>query len=134
MNATFLTVAVTVSAAVVIAVFGARWHVVRDRRTLWAIVRNVLAERRYTSIGLAGALVYGVVYLVPGGRVVYFYERLLFNLTASGVLFAVLTAFLIAIVLALFAYTLDLWGLTQAKKGTWGIAGTLFAMVISFCP
>ncbi len=133
-NSVYLTLAACWLAAVVIAMACARWHVVRDRAALWAITRNVLAERRYALVGVAGALLYGLVYFVLGGRVVYFYERLLFNVTGTGLVIGILSALLIGVMLALFAYNLQVLGLLQSKKGAWGVAGTLFAVVVSFCP
>ncbi len=134
MDPTRLTLTIAILAAALLAAVCWRWNVVQDRQTLWAVTRTVLSTRRFALIGTAGALAYLAFYFILGGRVVYFYERLLFNVTASGVLLALLSAFLIAILLALFAYTLATLGMLESKKGSWGIAGVLLAMVVSFCP
>jgi CBS domain containing-hemolysin-like protein len=129
-----LYVVVSLLTVAVIAAAGIRLKVVQDREMFWAIIQQAVTTRRDAVVGVIALVIYSVVYLVLGNHVHLFYGRLIFTVTPGVVLVLIVSALLVGILFALFSYNLRTLGLTQGKKGTWGVVGSLLAVAVSFCP
>lgn len=111
-----------------------RWQVVQNREMFWSITKQALTTRRDLIVGIAALVMYLLVYLVLGNHVHWFYGRLIFTLTAWTAIVAMVSAILVGVLFAVFSYNWRTLGLSKGKTGAWGVLGTMFALVISFCP
>ncbi len=134
MDTVFFTLAISAVTAAVVFAVGWKLYVWRDRSIIWAAVRGALAVRSNVVVGVIAALVYLFIYFVSGNRVHYFYGRVIWTTNPGEIITSIVSAVLVALVLAFFLESLRQLGLTQSKKGVWGVAGTLAAVIVSFCP
>jgi hypothetical protein len=137
MNTTLLTVGLSLFAAGVISLAGLRLNVFRDRRVFWTILGNALGEKVPVLVGLGAMLVYLAVFLIFGGeagRVHLLYGRWIFTITSADILVAILVTPLVGLSMGLFVYSARHLGLVRTGQGGVGLAGTLLAVVASFCP
>ncbi len=134
MDTLVFAVGVSGLTGIVVWAFGMRLKVWQSRHTFLKITRDALTTRTNALAGIIGVLGYLVIYFGLGNRVHYFYNRLIFTVTAPEAILAILSALLVGLLFALFVASLKQLGLTESKKGGWGVAGTLFAVLVSFCP
>ena len=106
----------------------------QDRQMFWRLVRDALSARVNVVTGIVGMLIYLVTYLVLGNHVRYFYGRLIWAISLSEIVLAVLSALLIGLVFVLFPYSLKKLGIIKSQKSGWGVVGTILAVIVSFCP
>lgn len=122
-----LTIIITIAVAIKLKAW-------QNRQMFWLLIREASASRFNIVIGLIGMLIYLVTYLVLGNHIHYFYNRLIWTGTFAETALAVVSALLVGLVFALFPYSLKKLGIIKSQKGGWGIIGTIFAVVVSFCP
>ncbi len=134
MDTVIFTLIISALTAAVVFAVGWKVYVWRDRSMIWAAVRNALAVRSNVAVGIIAGLIYLFIYFVPGNRVHYFYGRAIWTTNPGELVTSLLSAVLVALVLAFFLESLRQLGLTDSKKGAWGVAGTLAAVIVSFCP
>jgi hypothetical protein len=137
MNNTLLTILLSCFAAGVILLVGLRLELFRDPRLIWIILGNALREKPPVLVGLGAMLVYLAIFLIFGGeagRVHLLYGRWIFTITAADILVAALVTPLVGISMGLFVYSTRHLGLVKPGQGGASLAGTLLAVVASFCP
>lgn len=137
MNATYLTLGVSLLAIIVVVAICHKLDVFRNRQQFWMVIRNAFTDKVSAIVGLAAVVIYGVIYLFlggSGGRIHYFYGHWIFDVTALDILVALVSAALIGVVMALFSYSIKMLGIFRSKPGGVGIVGTVLALVASLCP
>jgi hypothetical protein len=131
---TFLIVLAAALSLLALAIAVVRWNVVRDRRDLWGYFCDALSDRSRVIWGALGALFYLGVYFVAGGRVRLFYGYWVVDWEPWGIAAALVNALLLGLLIPVFAFNLKQLGMMASAPSRWGILGTLFAVVASFCP
>jgi hypothetical protein len=125
-------------AAIVVVIAIKKWHIIRDRRSILAVVRNALKERKARWIGILAGVFYLAVFMIPGGkggRIHILFGRLVWNASPGEALAGILLAILVMLSMALFVYGVRVMGAKQTgKKGGAGFFGSLLALLAAFCP
>lgn len=137
MNNTLLVIILSCFAAGVILLVGLRLELFRHPRLVWTILGNAFREKLSAVVGLGAMLVYLAIFLIFGGeagRVHLLYGRWIFTITPADILVAALAAPLVGISMGLFVYSARHLGLVKPGQGGASLAGTLLAVVASFCP
>jgi hypothetical protein len=115
-----------------------KWHIVRDRRPIFSVIRNALSAQAPLWVGIPAGIAYLAVFMIlggRGGRIHFLFGRLLWNTKASEVLAGILISLLVALAAALFVFGARTMGMKQGgKRGIPGIAGSTFAVIAAFCP
>ncbi|MEJ2246054.1 MAG: hypothetical protein P8Y80_08285 [Acidobacteriota bacterium] len=115
-----------------------KWHIVRDCRSILAVIRNALSARTSLWIGILAGIAYLVVFMIPGGkggRVHILFGRVIWNTSPAEVLAGILLSLLVMMSMSLFVFGAGVMGARQSgKKGGIGIAGSLLAVLAAFCP
>lgn len=115
-----------------------KWHVVRDRRLIRAVMQNALKERKAFWIGMLTGGVYLAVFMIlggQGGRIHILFGRVIWNTSVGEVLAGFLLAILVMLSMALFIYGVHVMGPKRSGgQGSIGLAGSLLALLAAFCP
>ena len=115
-----------------------KWHVVRDRRLIRAVMQNALKERKAFWTGMLTGGVYLAVFMIlggQGGRIHILFGRVIWNTSVGEVLAGFLLAILVMLSMALFIYGVHVMGPKRSGgQGSIGLAGSLLALLAAFCP
>jgi len=125
-------------AAVLLLTAVRKWHIIRDRRKIFAVILNALKERKAFLAGVLTGVFYLAVFMIlggKGGRVHILFGRVIWNTTAVEILTGILLAILVMISMALFVFGIGLMGAKQSgKKSGMGFFGSMLALLAAFCP
>ena len=124
--------------AVVVAVAIKKWHIIRDRRQVFSVLRNAMKEKKALISGIIIAILYLAVFIVmggKGGRVHVLFGRVIWNTTPLDLLKGFLLAILVMISMVLFVFGVRVMGAKQSgKESGMGFFGSLLALLAAFCP
>jgi hypothetical protein len=129
---------VLVVAVIAVVVAVRKWHVVRDRRQIFSVIKTALKERKALWIGILMAVFYLAVFMIlggQGGRVHVMFGRVIWNTSLGDLLPGILLALLVMLSMALFIYGVQVMGARRSgRQGGVGIIGSLLALLAAFCP
>jgi hypothetical protein len=125
-------------AGILIVISAWKWHIVRDRSPILAVIRNAFSARASLWVGILAGIAYMAVFMIlggRGGRVHVLFGRVIWNTTVGEVLVGVLMSVLVTLSMSLFVFGAGVLGAQRSgRKGGIGIAGSLLAMLAAFCP
>ena len=115
-----------------------KWHIVRDRRLILAVIQNALKERKALWVGILTGIFYLAVFMIPGGkggRIHILFGRVIWNTSPGEVLAGILLSVLVMLSMSLFVFGVRVMGARQSgKKSGIGFFGSLLALLAAFCP
>ncbi len=115
-----------------------KWHIIRERRKIFAVIANALKQRKALLTGILAGIFYLAVFMIlggKGGRIHILFGRVIWNTTAGEILTGILLAILVMISMALFVFGIGLMGAKQSgKKSGMGFFGSMLALLAAFCP
>jgi hypothetical protein len=127
-----------VVAVIAVAVAVRRWHVVRDRRQIFSVIKTALKERKALWIGILMAVFYLAVFMIlggQGGRVHVMFGRVIWNTSPGDLLPGILLALLVMLSMSLVIYGAGVMGAKKTgRQGGMGLIGSLLALLAAFCP
>jgi hypothetical protein len=125
-------------AVIVIGLAVKKWHVIRDRQLILSVMKLALSNRKAFWIGTLFGIIYLAIFMIlggKGGRIHILFGRVIFNTSPGEAVLGLVLAVLVAMSMTLSVYGIHIMGFAQSRKrGGIGLAGSLLAVLASFCP
>ncbi len=125
-------------AALVVGTAVYKWHIIRDRKQIFAIIGNALKNNKAIISGVIIAALYLAVFIFiggKGGRVHVLFGQVIWNTTPSDMAKGLILSILVMISIALFVFSILVLGAEQSgRKSGMGFFGSLLALIAAFCP
>jgi len=125
-----LSIGILLSVLLVLACL--KMKVITSYKSMLRIIKQTFVTKLSMIIGLTFGIIYALIYLLLGDKIAYSPDGFIVNTTFLDILVVLIMAFLIAVVMALFAYATKKCGIGKSKKSGVGLLGLLFALLVSF--